>query len=168
MNVNQPTELEIRIAESDRAARPATAEEIRLAGLSGKDLMAAKTGAVKEAADPNAALKRQLGRYAALTRPKMSPTKVYNCRIELEKGADPLLLAIHYNADFSAVMRIANDVLRVRCEKENRDVIQFPTDIPGYIKIAFAHQAHLDAQNAACNPPAAESDLAQKDTARHA
>ena len=172
---NQPTELETRIAVAEMAERPATAEEIRLAAASSADLLAEKRGRVKEAADPKLQLKRQLGRYAALTRPKMSATKVFKCRIELEKGVDPLLLAVHFNAEFSSVMRIANDVLRVRCEQEGRPVIRFPETIPGYLKIVFEHERRTAetvataaaAAVSACNPPALESDLAQKDTNRH-
>lgn len=132
-----PTALEERIAAAGDPDRPATPEEIKLAGASAKQLMAEKTGDVGAALDPQLALKRQLGRYHELTRPKMTATKVYKCREHLERGEDPFLLALYFNADFTAVANIANDVLRVRAERKGLATFQtIPVTVPGYLALA--------------------------------
>ncbi len=133
----QPTQLEERIAAAGNPERAATPEEIKLAKTSGKQLYAEKTGDVGAALDPQIALKRQLGRYHALTRPKMSATKVFKCRELLSQGEDPFLLALYFNADFEAVAKIANDILRVRAELRGDTNFQtIPTTVAGYLKLA--------------------------------
>lgn len=185
---SRPTQLEERIAAEGNPERPATPEEIKLASASGKQLYADKTGDVGAALDSALALKRQLGRYHALTRPKMSPTKVYKCREHLQAGEDPFLLALYFNADFAAVANIANDILRVRAEAKGLATFQtIPTTVPEYLKLAEKLLKQREAQAEAvetekptteclqgqpgdvcchdfCEPKASESGVARANT----
>lgn len=162
MSFKEPTDLERAIATSAQAERAPTAEELRLATASPAQLLREKTGDVGAGVDPQLALKRQLGRYHQLTRPKMSPTKVYNCRSLLEKGEDPFMLALYFNADFGAVAGIANDILRVKEERLGRPLGRIPTTVFAYLQLA---QKLQDEAAALANEdaPAAEIDAASAD-----
>lgn len=137
MNLNTPTLLEERIAAAGDPDKLPTVEERELAALNSSQLYKDKLGEAGAGIDPQLALKRQLGRYHNLSRPKMSATKVYKCRELLEQGEDPFMLAIYFNADFGAVASIANDVLRVRAEAKGQTEFQtVPTTVHGYLKRA--------------------------------
>ena len=59
---------------------------------------------------------------------------LYECR-QLLETEDPFLLALYFNVAFRDVARLANNLLKERCEAEGRKVEQMPEHLPAYLKI---------------------------------
>lgn len=136
--------------------RPATPEDIALAGKSVDEL---KQEAV--AGRPVVDLKKALGRYGKVQFSSFTPTKVFECRGLLESGEDPFYLALYFNVAFSDVAKLANNVLKVRCEFDGRPAVSIPESLPDYLKLAEKMNFPAEVQQREGDP----ETLAQEDRA---
>lgn len=119
--------------ESAGARRLATPADLAAAIKTGAELVSEKQGTVKEN------LKKALGRYGKIKFSRFTATKVYECRGLLESGEDPFLLALYFNVEFSAIARIANDILRLQHDAKgpsDAPAPAIPTTVLEYLKLA--------------------------------
>lgn len=133
ISFDQPITSGFLQVEDPTKLHPATPEEIAIAGKSGAELVADSNKRASKLSEDS--LKKQMGRYGKVRFSKFTPTKVFECRQLLESGEDPFLLAVYLNVDFGEVARLANNVIKVRCEHMGWPLIEIPTTVPGYLKL---------------------------------